>query len=114
MEAVGLKTRRVRAQLTAEFTFPKRDPSLDQAIFVRRRAKEMNVIRHDDVGADHPSICCAPCFEQCVVDRRIRELLLALSRANCDKDDRRLTQEDEYAFRGMIPLGQRRLPPRLD
>jgi hypothetical protein len=71
---------------------------------VRRRTKEVNVIRHDDVCADRPSIGCAPCVKQRIVNHRIRELHLSLSRADGDKSDRCLIEEDEYAFRGMMPL----------
>jgi len=104
VEAFWLETRRTGTELTPEFTFPKRDPRLDHAILVRRRTKKMNVIRHDDVSADHPSIGCAPCFHQCIVNGRIREQGLPLSRANRDENDRGPIEENEYASRGMMAL----------
>jgi hypothetical protein len=64
----------------------------------------MNVIRHDDVSADHPSIGFAPCLKQRLLNHRIRELFLSLSRADRDKNDRGLIEEDENPFRWMTSL----------
>ena len=104
MEAVYLKTRRTIAELTPEFTFPERDPTLDRNVVIFRGAKEVNVIGHDDVSADHPSISFAPRFQQRIMNAGVRQLRFALSRADRDENDRSLTAEDENAFRGVMSL----------
>jgi hypothetical protein len=104
MEAVWLKAGSRIPELASEFPFPERKPTLDGHVVVFRRAKEMDVIGHNYIGADHPSVRFVPSFQQRVVNHCICQLSLPLSRADCDKDDRGPIAKDENAFRGVTPL----------
>jgi len=114
VKAVYLEPRRPGAKSAPKFTLPKCDPWLDGDVNVRRGAKEMDVIRHDDVSADHPSISFAPRFQQRIMNAGVRQLRFALSRADCDENDRCSIEENEYSLRWMTSLSQSRDVPRLD
>jgi len=54
VKTIGLETRRSIAKLTPKLTPPKRNPRFDRNALIVWRTKKMDVIRHNDVSADHP------------------------------------------------------------
>jgi hypothetical protein len=115
VKAVYLKSRGLFTKISLELPFPESDPLLDLHCFVQRRTKEMHVIGHDHVGADHPSVSRLPHVQQRIVNSSIRKILLAMQRTDCHENDRCLTAKNENALGWVTPLFERRGDiPRLD
>ena len=62
------------------------------------------MIRHNHVGADHPAIGLVPRAQERLMHNWVGEVLFALPRTDGCKNDRRLIQKDEDAFRGVSAL----------
>src|SRR5438067_2347983 len=54
-----------------------------------RCAKQMNVIRNDDVATDTPEICCLPCGDQSSRDILVRQQPSSAVRTCCEENDGR-------------------------
>jgi hypothetical protein len=114
VKAIGLKSWCGVAKSTPKLPLPKCDPWLDRDVNVCRRTKEVDVIRHDNVGADHPSIGLFPGSYQRVVHNCVRKILLAVSRTSRRENDRCPMKEDENAFGWVLSLFELRTFLRLD
>jgi hypothetical protein len=72
---------------------------LDFALFIYWRAKEMNVIRHDQIITNEPRIGFFPGRNKRVMNIRVRKTPPPISDTNREEDNRRLPTKDENAFR---------------
>jgi hypothetical protein len=64
VKATRLKARQIRSAYSAKAAPPKRNPFLNRAFVVSRRAEKMDVIWHDRVGADQPCVGLSKCLEE--------------------------------------------------
>ena len=114
MKAIYLEPGRTGAKSTPKFALPKCDPRLDREINIGWRTKEMNVIRHDRISTDHPSIGLFPRVQQRAVYDCVCKVLLATAGTDRDENNRRLPQKNEHTLSWMPPLLELRALPRLD
>src|SRR4051812_35395660 len=115
MKRIGLKPRSPSAERALELALPKCDPLLDLDRFIERRTKQMNVIGHDHVGANHPAVGLAPHVHQCLMDDDICQALFPMAGTDRHEDYGCLTAKNENALGGMATLLKcRRTIPRLD
>jgi hypothetical protein len=104
MKTARLKPRRGAPKLAPKFTFPKCDPGIDHTMFGCRRTEEMDVVRHDHVRANHPSICLAPRLSQAFMNRRISQSSFPSPRTDRGKDDGCSVKKYEHSLRWMAAL----------
>ena len=84
----------------AELSFPKLDPLVYVEMQIVRRAKEMQVIRHEQVIADEPGRrFLGPDFGEGIVDGGIGHPLNSVLGVDRDEENVRLAKEDMSACR---------------
>ena len=98
MKTVCLKERLGRFQLAAQSSFPEGNPLFNLVIFIIRRTKQMNMVRHDQVKANQPSAGGAPGFHQRIMNGIIGKMKSAFAAADCGEHDRRLIAKNKNAF----------------
>ncbi|MDB6065845.1 MAG: hypothetical protein JWR26_2053 [Pedosphaera sp.] len=76
----------------AKLAFPKSYPILDRNRQIAWRAKKVNMIRHQQIIADKPSIRGLPSFTQMLVGIGLRKPGLTVPGANIEKDNGRASQ----------------------
>jgi len=85
---------------TPKLAFPKRDAGFDFDRLNNRRTKEMQVIGHENITADHPGVGKFPGIKQGLVDLRIGQPSAAMPGADGEKSNRSLAAKDKNARRG--------------
>jgi len=73
-------------------------------MFVCGRTEEMDVVRHDHIRANHPSICLALRFSQALMNRWIGRSSFPSPRTDRDKDDGCSIKKYEHSFRWTAAL----------
>ena len=96
MKTAGLKFRRVPPREASEFSLPECDPGFDLDVIVHRRTEEMDVVWHDDIRADAPSVRGMPCSQQSIMNGWIRKTLRLSFRTHRDEHNRRVIARDDY------------------
>ena len=99
MKTARLKSRCVLAASASKPAFPESGPVLDFALFIYWRAKEMNVIRHNQITANEPRIGFFPGRNKRVMNIRVRKTPPPISGTDREEGNRRLPAKDENAFR---------------
>ena len=101
MKTVCLEECFGRSHLAAQSSFPVGNPFFDFVIFIIGRAKQMNMVRHDQAEANWPCHSRVPGFYQRIVNGIIGKVGSAFATTNCDEDNRRLITKNKNAFRRM-------------
>src|SRR5437588_8762001 len=98
MEATRLKSGRILTASAPKLAFPETDPVLDLTFFIHWRAKQVDVIGHDQIITNEPRAGFVPRGNNRVMNICVRERLHPVSGANGEEHDCGLATKNENTF----------------